>query len=75
MSRKGRHDRQRRQLRQIPLAEGLRLAEPGRCTMTMSVGQWDTWLQVAYDQGFVLLELDDDEQPVAAYQRQAPEAN
>jgi hypothetical protein len=75
MSRKSRQDRQRRRLREIPLAEDLRLAQPGRCTMTMSVGQWDTWLEVAYDQGFVLLELDDNEVPVAAYQRQAPEVN
>jgi hypothetical protein len=33
----------------------------------MSRGQWDSALAAAYDVGFVLLELDDDEFPVAAY--------
>jgi hypothetical protein len=37
--------------------------------MTMSIGQWDALLQGGYDVGFVLLELDDDEQPIAAYCR------
>jgi hypothetical protein len=35
--------------------------------VTLSVGQWTTLHHVFYDQGAVLLELDDDEQPVAAY--------
>jgi hypothetical protein len=37
----------------------------------MSVGQWDTLLAIAYDTGVVLLELDGEEQPVAAYQRES----
>jgi hypothetical protein len=41
----------------------------------MSTGQWDTLLRAAYDQGWVLLELDDDERPVAAYQRPDPGSN
>jgi hypothetical protein len=37
--------------------------------VTMSVGQWDMLLQGAYGRGWTLLELDDDEMPVAAYRR------
>ena len=42
----------------------------GACMITMGVGQWDLTLQEAYTAGWVLLELDDNERPVAAYQRQ-----
>ena len=46
----------------------LGVAEP--CVVvTMSVGQWDVFLQVAYDTGHVLLELDDNECPVHAYRK------
>jgi hypothetical protein len=55
-------------LQRIPLADAMQL-KPGTMTLTMSEGQWDTLLQVGYDQGFVLLELDEDEVPVAGYQR------
>ena len=34
---------------------------------TMSVGQWDETLHAAYDLGYVLLELDDQENIVRAY--------
>lgn len=37
--------------------------------VTMSEGQWDALLEAAYDQGFILLELDDHERPVRAYRR------
>lgn len=37
--------------------------------VTMSIGQWDTLLQGAYDRGWTLLELDDREKPVRAYRR------
>lgn len=57
-------------LRQIPL-DGDILA-PGRVTLTMSIGQWDTFLAVGYDMGCTLLELDDLERPVAAYRRGEP---
>jgi hypothetical protein len=40
--------------------------------ITMSIGQWDSFLAAGYAQGCVLLELDDDEYPIRAYQR--PEA-
>lgn len=52
----------------LPLSEALPL-RAGVVTVTMSVGQWDALLAAAYDQGYVLLELDDDEQPIAAYRR------
>jgi hypothetical protein len=37
--------------------------------VTMSIGQWDDLLAAAYDTGATLLELDDDEMPIKAYQR------
>ena len=37
--------------------------------VTMSKGQWDDLLEAAYNQGFILVELDDKERAVWAYQR------
>ena len=45
------------------------LTQGGVCTITMSIGQWDGTLQAAYDVGFILLELDDNERPVRAYRK------
>jgi hypothetical protein len=39
----------------------------GVVSMTMSRGQWDTLLEVGYDLGFVLIELNHWERPVVAY--------
>jgi hypothetical protein len=41
--------------------------KPGHCYATMSVGQWNCLLQVMYDAGFVVIELDDAQRPIAAY--------
>ncbi len=54
-------------LRQIPLTE-VRLG-PGVLLITMSISQWDLFLSEAYKRGATLLELDDSEQPIAAYRR------
>lgn len=54
-------------LHPIPLAE-VTFAR-GTLTFTMSVGQWDNLLAAAYNQGATLLELDANENPVAAYRR------
>lgn len=51
------------------------LFEPGSLTVTMSIGQWDNLLQAAYDRGAIMIELDDDENPVAAYRKIIPERN
>ena len=40
---------------------------PGVILVTMSTGQWDALLAEAYRRGHTLLELDDNERPVAAY--------
>ena len=56
-------------LRAVPLAELLPLGVRPGVVMTMSRWQWDATLAASYEAGFVLLELDDDEQPVAAYQK------
>ena len=61
----------RPELTPYPLAEALAF-RPGTCCATMSPGQWDTLLQVAYEQGWILLEIDGDEQPVCAYRRTQP---
>ncbi len=57
-------------LNPVPLSEVLPL-RPGVCYATMSVGQWDGVLQEAYDVGFVLLVLDEEERPVGAYRKSA----
>lgn len=41
----------------------------GIFTVTMSAGQWDGFLQTAYDAGATLLELDANEMPVRAYRK------
>jgi len=41
--------------------------ERGTVTLTMSQGQWNDLLAEAYQRGHTLLELDDQERPVAAY--------
>ncbi len=46
-------------------------AKGGRCYATMSIGQWDGMLMAAYETGFVLLELDDQETIVRAYRTPA----
>jgi len=57
-------------LRAIPLSEGW--LKTGEVTVTMSAGQWDAFLAASYEAGCVLLELDDDERPVRAYQKAEP---
>jgi hypothetical protein len=42
---------------------------PGTITLTMSAGQWDALLAEAYRRGHTLLELDEDERPIAAYRQ------
>lgn len=53
-------------LNEIPISSAL---NRGIFTVTMSVGQWDQFLQSAYDAGAALLELDRNETPVRAYQK------
>ena len=49
--------------------EGIFL-RPG-LVVTMSPGQWDQLLDDAYASGHTLLEVDDNEHPVRAYQKDA----
>ena len=55
-------------LREVPLDTVLPL-RPGTVYLTMSVGQRDTFLRAAYEANCVLLEVDGDEDLVAAYRR------
>ncbi len=61
-------------LREVPLQDVFPMRQ-GLAYATTSIGQWDGILAGAYSAGYVLLELDDDERPVRAYQRQDPTAN
>lgn len=60
-------------LRRVKLNWVLRqLTKPGPagfCAITMSTGQWDKVLEGAYQARWVLLELDGNEKPVAAYRK------
>ncbi len=58
-------------LQRIALAEALPVGRrPGEAYITMSIGQrWDALLDAAYADGWVVLELDANERPVAAYQK------
>jgi hypothetical protein len=47
----------------------------GICYATLLPGQWDAVLQAVYDLGWVLLELDSAERPVAAYRRLPADRN
>lgn len=53
-------------LNKIPLSDAL---NKNGIIMTMDTGQWDAVLQVAYDGGCILIEINAAGKPVAAYQR------
>ncbi len=58
----------------MPLADALRAlsgGQPGTVVVTMGEGQWDATLSAAYEQGWILLEVDEREQPVRAYRKAA----
>jgi len=62
------------QLTPFPVAEAMRAlsgAIPQARIITMRVQQWDDLLAAAYSAGFILLELDENENPVGAYRRAA----
>lgn len=62
-----------RDLHPIPLEDALnRLWKPRTCVITMSEGQWDALLATAYEEGWILLEVNDKEFPVRAYQKVTP---
>lgn len=52
-------------LRPLPLSNVL----PGALIMTMGIGQWDALLARAYDDGWTLIELDENEVPIRAYRK------
>lgn len=57
----------------VPLAEVLPIgALPGVLYVTLGIGQWDALLAVAYADGYVLLEMDEKDEPVRAYRREGP---
>jgi hypothetical protein len=61
----------RPKLNEIPIKEAMAgiLEGDGGLYVTMSPGQWDALLDASYDRGATLLEIDQNEQPVKAYQR------
>ena len=65
-------EKTRRDLRPVPLDDAFAALaghRGGQLIVTMSEGQWDVLLSVAYKAGAILLELDEREQPVRAYQQ------
>jgi hypothetical protein len=62
----------RPKLHRVELTAALPI-RPGLAYATMSPGQWDAVLQDAYDAGFVLLEVNQREQVIAAYRRHGVE--
>lgn len=49
--------------------------EPYGQYMTVSRGQWDSLIAAAYERGWVLLELDENEQLKRAYQKPGVQQN
>ena len=67
-----------RHLNPFPLSEAMKTltnATPGARVITMGTGQWDALLAAAYEQGWILLELDARERPVRAYRLKKPETD
>jgi hypothetical protein len=60
-----------RDLRPIPLTDVLPLGSRPQLVITMGEAQWDSMLAAAYNDGWVLLEIDHRERPVRAYQKAA----
>lgn len=63
----GKKMKKRPKLNEISL-EGIFQNLKGKMICTMSEGQWDVPLDVFYKNGAILLELDDNEMPVRAFQ-------
>ena len=62
----------RPELNEVPLQDALqKIGKNGTMMITMSVNQWDRYLEFSYQDGWILLELDDDEKPIRAFQRHA----
>ena len=57
---------ERPELKEIPV-DGV--FDGSSVIITMSRGQWDDFLQAAYNNGIILLEVDENEIPVKAYRR------
>lgn len=58
-------------LNRIAISDAISM-RPGTVTITMGRGQWDNILLASYELGYTLVELDDDEKPVAAYRNPRP---
>jgi hypothetical protein len=60
----------RPKLNEIPIPENP--FQPGTITITVSPGQWNTMLKAAYEEGYLLLEIEEvngEEKAVRAYRR------
>ena len=55
-------------LNKIPLTEVFPL-RPGCAFITIDIGAWDTLIEVAYNNGFFLIEMDENENPVRAFHK------
>lgn len=55
-------------LNRVPVSDAFP-PRAGSQIITMSPGQWDDLLELAYESGWTLLELDEQDWPVKAYRR------
>jgi hypothetical protein len=68
----GNEKMKRPKLQKVDLEETIKAMFEGEtpdCFITMSRGQWDILLLNAYNRGWIILELDDNERPMAAYRK------
>lgn len=66
---KRRRNMKRPVLNEVPLSSTILGGGKPSVNITVSVGQWDGFLQAAYDAGHNLIEMDDNEIPVRAYRK------
>jgi hypothetical protein len=58
----------RPKLNEIPLSSAVPIRQ-GTISMTIDVGAWDKWIENAYNMGSVLIEMDQHERPIRAFQK------
>ena len=61
---------ERPELNEVPLASTFLGNGKPSLNITMSTGQWDAFLQTAYDHGANLIELDENKIPIKAYRKE-----
>jgi hypothetical protein len=58
----------RPKLNEIPLVDTFPLSR-GSCSITIDIGGWDNLIEAAYNNGFFLIEMDENENPVRVFHK------